>query len=260
MRYIKWVLAIFGVALSLGCVNININITPPTPMFTVTPTQPITHNVPQTTGYYFWNLAADMRVSPQQENPNRDSYGNLEVWHFMQSADLHRQPTSYTLLPNFYADADHISGLQAWMGDETENGYHVSSPIVAINTTDTIQHPSGTVTFLPHTVNFHPAPYRLVIVGWRSPIEGTVKITGSMSDMDNQCGDGIGWYIDQNSTNLVTGNLANGATQNFLSVGTGSPLKNITITKGDFIYFIIHPKGDYICDSTRLDVSIETVE
>jgi len=29
-----------------------------------------------------WNLASDFRVSPNQENPNRDSCGNLGVWHF----------------------------------------------------------------------------------------------------------------------------------------------------------------------------------
>jgi hypothetical protein len=32
-----------------------------------------------------WNLAADFRASPNQENRNRDSCGNLGVWHFLES-------------------------------------------------------------------------------------------------------------------------------------------------------------------------------
>jgi hypothetical protein len=56
-----------------------------------------------------WNLASDFRVSPNQENPNRDSCGNLGVWHFM-SADLNRQ--TYTLLQGFKPDLSNILELR----------------------------------------------------------------------------------------------------------------------------------------------------
>ena len=42
-----------------------------------------------------WNLTSDFRVSPDEENPNRDSCGNPDVWHFMQSTDLNPVPQTY---------------------------------------------------------------------------------------------------------------------------------------------------------------------
>jgi hypothetical protein len=64
-----------------------------------------------------WNLASDFRVSPNQENPNRDSCGNLGVWHFM-SADLNRQ--TYALLPGFKPNSGGILGLEVWQGTHSE--------------------------------------------------------------------------------------------------------------------------------------------
>src|SRR5258706_35833 len=53
-------------------------------------------------GCYTWNLANDFRVSPNQENPNRDSCNNLGVWKFMASTTLTRDPE--TLCPAYASD------------------------------------------------------------------------------------------------------------------------------------------------------------
>jgi hypothetical protein len=31
-----------------------------------------------------WDASADFRVAPDQENPSRDAFGNLDVWHYLE--------------------------------------------------------------------------------------------------------------------------------------------------------------------------------
>jgi len=42
-----------------------------------------------------WNLTKDSLTYPNQKNPNPDSCGNQDVWQFMQSATLERNPAPY---------------------------------------------------------------------------------------------------------------------------------------------------------------------
>ena len=79
-----------------------------------------------------WNLESDFQVFPNQENPNRDSCGNLNIWYFLSSTTLTRNPP-YTLLPNFYNDANGVAGLEAWMGTATQEGYHSYTPDIWVN-------------------------------------------------------------------------------------------------------------------------------
>src|SRR6476620_12678164 len=51
-----------------------------------------------------WNLATEFRLSPDQANPNPDRCGNANVWSFMESSTLARDPMTYSLLPEFLAD------------------------------------------------------------------------------------------------------------------------------------------------------------
>ena len=81
-------------------------------------------------------------------------------------------------------------------------------------------------------------------------------VAGMVADMDNHGGDGILWYIDKNATNLASGTIADGGSQNFGSGTGGASLGTISISRGDFLYFAIHPRGSYLFDSTKLDISI----
>ena len=47
-----------------------------------------------------WNLATEFRLSPDQANPNPDNCGNANVWSFMESSSLVRDPMTYSLLPS----------------------------------------------------------------------------------------------------------------------------------------------------------------
>ena len=132
--------------------------------------------------------------------------GNLNVWYFLGSTTLAQDVQTYYLLPNFYTDSGGFEGLQAWEGDATNEGYHTNTPDVLFNSTNTVVNAGG-VLFQPHAIFAHPAPNQLSIIGWRSPYDDDVSITGYISDIDPFLGDGILWYINKGSTNLVFGAL-----------------------------------------------------
>jgi len=203
-----------------------------------------------------WNLAKDFRASPNQENPNRDLCGNLGVWHFMQSADFNRNPQTYSLMQRFTTDFVGVHDFQAWGGTETDSGFvNGYMPSVVTNKRGQV-----TSTLIPDKIHIHPAPAKLVVVGWRSPINGNVKISGLIVDVDGGGGDGVLWYIDKNTANLASGSLANGASQNIQDGGTiGNSLSNISVNQGDFIYFVVHPNASHYYDTTMLDVTITPV-
>jgi len=78
-------------------------------------------------------------------------------------------------------------------------------------------------------------------------------------DIDNHGGDGILWYIDKNATNLASGAFADGGSQDFRSGAGGIGLGDISVSRGDFLYFAIHPRSNYLFDSTKLDISISAI-
>jgi hypothetical protein len=212
----------------------------------------------QTTSCVSWNLAADFRTSPNQENPNRDSCDDLDTWNFMESASLTRDPASYTLLPNFTNSGmmdGPILGLNYWQGTYTDPWG--TYPYIGYNASGATQSPSFPV-WPPETIALHPAPSRMPIIGWRSPLTGDVSVTGSVSDIHPSCGDGILWYIDKNATNLASGSINNNS-QAFSSGAGGTELNTVAVNAGDMLYVIIHPNGDISCDSTNLDLSINVV-
>lgn len=197
-----------------------------------------------------WNLASDFRLHPGQANPNPDACGTPAVWHFMQSATLDRDPRTYTPLPNFMPNLSGVDGLQGWMGNAPS-----STPLIGLNATDATQ-PPGTLNWPPHTIVVHPAPNQLAVVGWRSPVDASVSLTGSVRDIDAACGDGISWAIHKGTTSLASGSYANGGSQQFRAGIGAYRLVNIQVRQGDFIYVTIHPKGTYYCDSTVLELAL----
>ncbi len=162
-------------------------------------------------GLTTWNLASDFRLFPDQTNPNPDSHGNSEVWYFMQSAtNDHDDPTMYTLLGNFITNAFVIEGLEQWQGTESSspNG---SLPAVGINATGAVQDITAGLSWEPSVIRIHPALRNNMVVGWRSPIDGQVRIHGSFAQLDVSCGNGIKWFIDTDIGTIAQGTLPLGS-------------------------------------------------
>jgi len=200
-----------------------------------------------------WNLAKDFRMSPNQENPNRDSCGNLGVWHFLQSGDFSHTPQTYTLMPNFSTNSRHdgTSGVHNWTGTEIPD-------VVVYKTEKDLWN----ATALAKYIYIHPGWSHLTIVGWRSPINGNVKINGEFASpyaSGGGCGDGVKWYIDKGATTLTSGSFPNGSSQNVQQGTNGSSLTNISVQQGEFIYFILDYNTNAMCDATKFDVTISPV-
>jgi mono/diheme cytochrome c family protein len=142
-------------------------------------------------------------------------------------------------------------GVHGWRGD-------VDNPSMVVNTTD---HEVSISTFHlpPKSISVHPGPKSGVVIGWRSPINGTVSVRGSVIDADPTCGDGVAWAVDLHSlvgrVEIAHGDIPNGGRQNL-----GDNLNSVSVNIGDMLEFVVLPKGDYTCDTTTLDLTISTVD
>lgn len=76
-------------------------------------------------------------------------------------------------------------------------------------------------------------------VGWRSPVTGTVKITGCLTDSDPYDGAGVVWVIDHGSQafrrELSTGTLPNGGRRTLEQGRSPGALERVDVKAGDEI-------------------------
>jgi hypothetical protein len=188
-----------------------------------------------------WNLDADFLAHPDM-NPGPDSYGNLGVWNYMQSATLKRDG-NYTLLPNFTNDTCGVAGLAYWMAPS-------GLPHVAMNTNPNPVVCQG-LTIPAQRAYIHPWSTRDAIVGWRSPISGTVHISGGVKDMNPGGGNGVKWFVVRGTTTIDKGSILNGGKQRFLK-GLST-----TISAGHFVYVIVDAwNQDFGYDDTLIRLTI----
>jgi hypothetical protein len=195
-----------------------------------------------------WNLSRDVGATGNQISFNQGAEG---VWYFMRGHTTDHNPQLYRFIRRFNAPAVLATGNPAPAGFSQweEPG---GPPGILFNFTDGPVRPEG-FDVPPRTVDMHPGPDMLVIVAWKSPVNGNVRIRGSFSDLDANCGNGILWSIDRDEETLLSHDLANGAAQRF-------DLKNVWVRTSDVLYFIVDPKDfDYVCDSTALDLTISYV-
>jgi hypothetical protein len=144
------------------------------------------------------------------------------------------------------------TGVHAWKGDP-------DCPSLTVNST-TKQLKILTFTLPPRSVSVHPGPTNGVAVGWKSPITGTVKITGRLRDADPAGGDGIAWIVDHRSggtrRQLAAGDFANGGAQDLAGGKNGHSLAAVRVKAGDMIELLVLPKDNYVCDTTVVELVI----
>lgn len=116
-------------------------------------------------------------------NPHADEYGNAAVWCFLDA----RESPAY--LPESLAEFEGHRELRIWRNGDT--------PSVFVNASEM---PLKVWTTLPAKSFFmHPGPGGPVALGWISPINGRVSITGRVADA-HPGGDGIGWVLSHFSS------------------------------------------------------------
>jgi hypothetical protein len=115
----------------------------------------------------------------------------------------------------------------------------------------------STLTLPPRSVATHPSPALAAAVGWRSPISGTVQVTGRVADIDPNCGNGVGWSVESlhDGTKQI---LASGVIDNGKAIVLdAAALTAVTVHAGDLLSLVIDPRDrDHACDSTHLEFVI----
>ena len=105
------------------------------------------------------------------------------------------------------------------------------------------------ITFPSRGVVMHPGPDCNVGVGWRSPLDGRVRLEGNLAHAQPGGGDGVEWSIVSETATgrnvLAQGVLDRGGKQSFSATDTA-------VGKGDLLALVIGRRAHHTCDSTAL--------
>ena len=195
-------------------------------------------NASRTTSFSFrvigvWDAAADFERAPRPANPGRDRYGNTTWFLRYSPPELVHTPAGYEVLPTFWIV---VPGWETWV--ITPNW---ESATAGFN--------NGHIVLQPGKIDRRQNP----IVEWRSPVSGTFRVHAALQ-LEIGCPEkpvgGVVWWLDHGSQPLQTGILAPGATTQF-DLTTA-------VVAGESLYIILNDNADPRCDTTAVDLRIET--
>ena len=212
-----------------------------------------THGVAQSRRAWTWNLPGDVVRSHNQLSFNQGAKG---VWFFMESFSTVHDPLTYRLMPDYTAPCANwnplVAGAGCWESTNLNEAGDQHLPFVTVNYTHRPLNLTG-IEWPARSLFLNPSPTQLAIVAWKSPIAGTIRVTGSFKQFNGTCGNGIAWSVDKGSHTLASGQIAaGGGTQTF-------DLKHLGVAEDETVYFTVDSLGDYFCDEAPLDVTITMV-
>ena len=127
-----------------------------------------------------------------------------------------------------------------------------STPSITANSSDQEVRIPGIAR--PHSIVAHPSPTLFVAAGWRSPINGVVRVEAKLADAHPECGNGVEWVIQHRSGNKM-GNLWQGEFETGASATMTA--KTIPVREGELVSFILGPRqGNHSCDLTEINLVI----
>jgi hypothetical protein len=180
------------------------------------------------------------------------------------AAARHLHPNALQKWSDYVRDDQHVlmtqpiknvlgrPGILAWKGA-------ADCPNAVVNSTDKEE---TLLTFKLPAKSFamHPGPTNGVVLGWKSPVDATVKITGRLIDADHNGGDGIAWFLDQRRSGVVkelaSGDIANGGAQKLSEGKAAVPLASVEVKSGDHLELLVLPKENHYCDTTIVELTI----
>lgn len=191
-----------------------------------------------------WDFATDFGAFPNQLNPIGDDFGNTDVWAYMRGA---AQATSgYTLLTDFTRECTGDT-VDHWRGP---GGFRL--PVVAKN--------SGPATtcgspFATGEAYVHPDGSQDAIIRWKSPVTGSVAVTGSVG-VPSPGSNGITWSIDKGSSIVASGSIGPDSSQLFSAGTGGASLTSVAVTAGDSLYLVVGDNDQINSDLTKVTFTI----
>ncbi len=125
------------------------------------------------------------------------------------------------------ADLTYDAGLTWWKG--SESGY----PILAQGWT-------------------HPGPTMDAVLKWSAPYAGTVRITGTASDANTGCGDGV-------DVTIMKGGVSLWGPATVSAVASAAHDVAIEVAPGDEVTFVTNGRANHFCDATTWNPKVEYV-
>lgn len=221
----------------------------------------------------------DIRSVLQQMERQRDAVKEsvvrcLEAAHEVQSTK--ERPDLAALAQKHNVDAKVLAGWLMYLGiasageskleplitqkSESVANYNFIKGWVGENALSVLANSSDATVNIPgemkpHSVATHPSPKFASVIAWRSPIAGTLKVSGSVQDAHTACGNGILYSLE----------LRRGQTREVLAAGESKgssviplgPLQEVSVMQGDVIALVIDPKGnEHSCDHTAINLTL----
>jgi len=154
-----------------------------------------------------------------------------------------------TLLDTKRDAVDGYAFVKAWAGEQ--------DLLVAANASDDTVRVPGTIK--PHGITVHPAQQRQVVVGWKSPVAGTVEIEATVQRAHIGCGNGVTWSLEAWRGGMRQ-RLAGGTLDNAKPAPTGK-IGPVAVRRGDAISLAVGSRdGNHSCDTTAVDLTIRAGE
>jgi probable HAF family extracellular repeat protein len=210
-----------------------------------------------------WDFSEDLRVGDDHANPAPDRYGNAGVWSY-RYAQVDERDGDYPLMSAFGHMLGHL--IDSHQGARFLVGWYVQGqelPFVAKHDTlAPLEMWWGTLPTGKPVV--HTGWGESAVIGWTSPINGTVSISGEVTRVDGRFGgiddpaaDGMAWYLDRGATNIVSGLATEwNLPQSLAASPGGEALSAVPVSVGDTFYLVIDPRARPHYDMTRVELTI----
>jgi hypothetical protein len=126
------------------------------------------------------------------------------------------------------------------------------TPLVLANATDKLERIPGDAR--GGGVVVHPSPTLNVVVGWQSPVSGTVKVSATVKHAHVACGNGVEWMLEVRR-GTTRERIASGIAQG-PKAATVEPTE-VKVSEGDVISVVVGPRdANHSCDLTAVDFGI----
>jgi hypothetical protein len=201
-----------------------------------------------------WDLASEFRAGPDASNPLPDRYGNAEVWHFLRSTRFEGPPGERRWRRD--GRYEPLAPAEGHFGKPppSVNGAAAATAGTLAPRIGRVMLPRSAETLAASDVVLQPGAENAAVVGWRCPIAGTLEVAGLFECLEgggeSRGAARIEWHIERGPAPA----RERGFTPVPLSRGTavrGSPtqrgtfyIRDLEVTAGDFIYFVVDPHAD----------------
>ncbi len=173
--------------------------------------------------------------------PGPDAQSSSSVWQYFQNP-AHYVNSGYTLFDKWGA----TGAGDGWTSVSPDDGWFFVAKD-AVNG-ELLVSPWGT----------DPYTTKAAVIGWKSPVDGVVNASFSVTDRNGSPGnDGVRYWLYKGGTDdsayLEQGNLAEGGASGTIVHN------NISVAMGDMLYLRVDPNGGYYCDLTGVTFSVSEV-